>query len=81
MIALSQASTISAHFYMVNGKNDKQYVIDLYTVAQDASRRFNKTECKNNVFQTALLGFHAFTGCDTISVVDLSSLESFTCHM
>ena len=81
MIALSQASSISAHLYMLNVKNNKRCLNDLNTVAQDASRRFNKIECKNNAFQTALLGFHAYTGCDTIAVVDLSSLESFTCHL
>ena len=79
-------------------------------------RRFNKTECTNDEFLTALLGFHSFTGCDTTSTfagrgrikpplilmgkselylnvfstlgssfditdVDLSALESLTCHI
>ena len=78
-------------------------------------RRFNKTECTNDEFLSALLGFHSFTGCDTTSTfagrgkikplilmgkselylnafstlgpsfgitdVDLSALESLTCHI
>ena len=62
LIALSQISRINVHVYMLTETKDKRRLIDV-----NACKRFNKTKHTDDKFSTALLGFHAFTGCDTTS--------------
>jgi len=67
VIALSQLGIIDANIFMMTGTGDKKRLIDLKAVAGDVSQRLNQTNCSEETYFEAVLGFHCFTGCDSTS--------------
>ena len=67
IMALSNVSEIEAHMYMLTGVKNARRIIDVNAVSDNVQETLNKTECCKDQFLDALVGFHCFTGCDTIS--------------
>ena len=67
MIALANLNEINSNVYFLTGTKEKRRMLDLNAVHQDANERFNKTGHTCEIFMKALLGFHGFTGCDSVS--------------
>ena len=66
-IIASKLAGIKARLYILTRTKDKRRIIDLNVVSKKAFHQFNKTKSSKNLFMSTLLGFHAFTGCDTTS--------------
>ena len=67
MIALAKSLDINAELYILTGTKNARRIINITAVAENINHSFNKTSCDKSVFLNALLGFHCFTGCDSIS--------------
>lgn len=67
MIALSKEAEIEARIFLLTETREKCRLIDIQAVGENTFIKFNKTECTNDNFLNALLGFHCFTGCDSTS--------------
>ena len=66
IIALAKQAVIDVRLFILTGINEKRRFIDLHAVG-DVFIKFNRTDCTKDKFLNALLGFHCFTGCDSIS--------------
>ena len=67
IIAMSKSLEIDAHLYFITGTKEKRRIIDIEAVADYAYNSINTTDCEKSVFLDALVGYHCFTGCDSIS--------------
>ena len=68
MLALSHASQLNTRLLFATGSGNKHRVLDLSFLAN----HMGSALCK------ALLGFHSFTGCDTVS--SFAGKEKKTCY-
>ena len=53
--------------YMLTGTGSKRRIIDMNAVGDDIFDNQNQANSSKNEFLKALIGFHCFTGCDTLS--------------
>ena len=67
IIALSKTTEISSNMYMLTGVKNARRIIDLGAVANYVYNTLNKSSCEKAKVLDALLGYHCFTGCDSIS--------------
>lgn len=67
MLLLSKVCDLDTEVYMMTGTAQNRRLININAVANDIYGNINKTNCTKKSLVKALLGFHCFTGCDTIS--------------
>ena len=67
MILLALCLDIDADQYMLTGVKNSRRIIDISAVSDDIDRSMNLSGCEEGVLLKALLGYHCFTGCDSIS--------------
>ena len=70
MIALSKIMEFDCQLYLKTGTKSRKRTIDINAVAQCVNHNISKTDCNKDTFLKALLTFHCFTGCDSISSFD-----------
>ena len=70
--------------YMLTGTGSKRRIINMNTVGDDIFDNQNQTNSSKNDVLKALIGFHCFTGCDTLSLftgrAKLKPLKLFFTH-
>ena len=67
MIMLSKVTEINGQLFMLTGTGNKRRIINVNSVTEGIYENQNGTYCTKNQVMKALLGFHCFTGCDTVS--------------
>jgi hypothetical protein len=67
MIALAKCLDIRGELYMLTGTKNARRIIDIKAVAEEIHNSLNNTGCEKRLYLQALLGYHCFTGCDSIS--------------
>ena len=58
---------ISANLYFLTGVKNSRRLIDISAVVRSIDRNLNLCESPKETLLKALIGFHSFTGCDTVS--------------
>ena len=70
--------------YMLTGTGSKRCIIDMNAVGDDIFDNQNQANSSKNEFPKALIGFHCFAGCDTLSwfagTTKLKPLKVFFTH-
>ena len=70
--------------YILTGTGSKRRIIDMNAVGDDIFNNQNQTNSFKKDLLKALIGFHCFTGCDTLSWfvgrAKLKSLKLFFTH-
>ena len=67
ILLLSKVCDMDIQVYMMTGTSQNKRFININKVINDIYENKNKTLCTKMSLAKALLGFHCFTGCDTIS--------------
>ena len=67
MILLAHCLDIDADLYMLTGLKNSLRIIYKSAVSDDVYRSVYRSGCEEGVLLKALLGYHCFTGCDSIS--------------
>ena len=67
MIMLSKVTETNRQLLMLTGTGNNKRIIDVNSIPEDIYENQNETYGTKNQVMTALLGFHCFTGCDTVS--------------
>ena len=69
VIALSVSETVSSSLYIKTGTKNRTRIINLNDVKSSLATRYltDRDHVNRKEFLDALLGLHAFTGCDTVS--------------
>ena len=67
IIMLSKVTKMNRQLFMLTGTGSKRRIIDVNSVAEGIYENQNETYCTKNQVMKVLLGFHCFTGCDTVS--------------
>ena len=67
MVMLSKVTEMNGQLFMLTGTGNKRRIIDVSSVAEGIYENHNETYCTKNQVMKALLGFHCFSGCDTVS--------------
>ena len=67
MIMLLKVTEMNGQLFMLTGTGNKRRIIDVNSVTEGIYENQNETYCTKNQDMKALLGFHCFTGCDTVS--------------
>jgi len=84
LIMLSLISDMNIRLYMLTGTGSKRRIIDMNAVSDNVFDNQNQTNTSKNNLLKALIGFHCFTGCDTISSfagrAKLKPLKLFLTH-
>jgi len=84
LIMLSLISDMNIRLYMLTGTGSKRRIIDMNAVSDNVFDNQNQTNTSKNNLLKALIGFHCFTGCDTISLfagrAKLKPLKLFLTH-
>ena len=65
-MALPKCLSIDAHLYFLTVVKDKRRVIDIEAVADKAHQSIDLESCEKSMFLDALVGYHCFTGCDSV---------------
>ena len=83
-IMLSMMPDMNIKLYMLTGTGSKRRIIDMNAVGDDIFNNQNQTSSSKNDLLKALIRFHCFTGCDTLSWfvgrAKLKSLKLFFTH-
>ena len=66
-MALAFSTEINADLIFKTGTKHLKRMIDITSVASNIDKKFNKSGVSKGMFLKSLIGFHCFTGCDTIS--------------
>ena len=69
VIALSVSETVSSSLYIKTCTKNRTRIISLNDVKSSLTKRYltSRNDASRKEFLDALLGLHAFTGCDTVS--------------
>ena len=67
VICLSVHHLIDANIYFLTGVKSTRRIIDITAVAENIYKSMNVCDASKQSFMESLVGFHSFTGCDTIS--------------
>ena len=67
VICLSFQLVINANLYFLRGVRNSRRIIVIGTVAENTDQNLNLCESPKESLLSALVGFHSFTGCDTVS--------------
>ena len=67
MIMLSKVTEMNRQLLMLTGTGNNRRIIDVNSIPECIYENQNETYSTKNQVMTALLGFHCFTGCDTVS--------------
>ena len=67
IMALAFSTEINADLIFKTGTKHLKRMIDITSVASNIDKKFNKSGVSKRMFLKSLIGFHCFTGCDTIS--------------
>ena len=69
VVALSVSETVSSSLYIKTGTKNRTRIISLNDVKSSLAKRYftDSNDASRKEFLDALLGLHAFTGCDTVS--------------
>lgn len=67
IMALAFSTEINADLIFKTGTKHLRRMIDVTSVASMIDNKFNKSGVSKGMFLKSLIGFHCFTGCDTIS--------------
>ena len=67
VICLSFQPVIDANLYFLRGVRNSRRIIVIGTVAENTDQNLNLRESPKESLLSALVGFHSFTGCDTVS--------------
>ena len=67
IIMLSKVTEMNGQLFMLTGTGNKRRTIDVNSVAEGIYENQNETYCTKNQVMKALLGFHCFTRCGTVS--------------
>ena len=67
MVMLSNVTEMNGQLFMLTGTGNKRRIIDVNSVPEGIYENQNEIYCTKNQVMKVLLGFHCFTGCDTVS--------------
>ena len=67
IIFLSVHTRITANLYFLTGIKSSRRIIDVSKVADYIFDTLKRCDVSKEVLMESLIGFHSFTGCDTIS--------------
>ena len=67
VICLSVHLLIDANVFFLTGVKSSRRIIDITKVADHVYESLNSCEVSKEILMKSLVGFHSFTGCDTIS--------------
>ena len=68
IICLSFHPVIDANSYFLTGMRNTRRIIDITDVVENNDQNLNLCESPKESLLSALVGFHTFTGCNTISI-------------
>ena len=68
IICLSFHPVVDANLYFLTGVRNTRRIIDITDVVENNNQNLNLCESPKESLLSALVGFHTFTGCDTISI-------------
>ena len=67
IIAISKSRIINANLYMLTGTKNKRRIVNVSEVKEKWCEESLPETCTGKKFLDSLIGFHCFTGCDTVS--------------
>ena len=67
LLALACHKDINSPLFIKTGNKDKARIINIDEVIKNVQTRMKEEKSSDNIGE-AILGLHAFTGCDTVSV-------------
>ena len=67
MIMLSKVTEMNGQLFMLTGTGNRTRIIDVNSVTEGIYENQNETYCTKNQVMKALLRFHSFTVCGTVS--------------
>ena len=68
IICLAAHINIEARLYFLTGIKNARRIIDVTKVADNIFETIKECDVQKEVVMKSLIGFHSFTGCDTISL-------------
>ena len=66
VMSLAKSEEIDASLFMLTGAKSKHRIIDINAVINELCEVL-PLSCSKQLFLESLVGFHSFTGCDTVS--------------
>ena len=66
ILALPKCLSIDVHLYFLTVVKDKRRIIDIEAVADKAYQSIDLESCEKSMLLDALVGYHCFTGCDSV---------------
>ena len=67
IILMSKSTRLDTHLYFMTGTGIKRRIIDINAVVNHSFLTMNTTSCEKAMFLDAILGYHCFSGCDSVS--------------